>query len=254
MLEPRTNLPNRDGEPAMEQLARDPSSRKRFLSAVGGAGAATVFSGLLAACGQNGGGRADDAGSGGSGGSAGPGSGGPTGGAAATRQENPDPKMGTSDLEILNYALSLEYLENAFYARVLEADLFAGSDLEMIKGFAQNEREHLEAIKATVQKMGGEPAAEPKTKFPLGKPTSVLTLAATLENAGAAAYLGQANRIRSKEVLAAALSIHTVEARHAAALNALLGLAPEPEGAFAVPAPMEEVLASVQQFIVTPTP
>ncbi|MBA2763488.1 MAG: ferritin-like domain-containing protein [Thermoleophilaceae bacterium] len=251
MLEPRTNLPNRDGEPAMEQLARDPSSRKRFLSAVGGAGAATVFAGLLAACGQNGGGEGERVGDTGS---VGAGSGGPTGGAAATRQKNPDPKMGTSDLEILNYALSLEYLENAFYARVLESDLFTGSDLEMIKGFAQNEREHLEAIKATVQKMGGEPAAEPKTKFPLGKPTSVLTLAATLENAGAAAYLGQANRIRSKEVLAAALSIHTVEARHAAALNALLGLAPEPEGAFAVPAPMEEVLASVQQFIVTPTP
>ena len=244
MLESKTNLSNPAGEPAIEQLARDPSSRKRFLSAVGGAGAAAAFAGLLAACN----GDTDD----GDAGSQAASSEAPTGGAAATRQENPDPTTGTDDLEILNYALSVEYLENAFYARVLESDLFNGSELEMIEEFAQNEREHLETVRATVEMMGGEPVAEPKTNFPLGEPRSVLELAATLENGGAAAYLGQANRIRSKEVLAAALSIHTVEARHAAALNALLGLPSEPEGSFAVPAPMEEVLASVQQFIVTP--
>jgi len=233
----------------MEQLARDPSSRKRFLSAVGGAGAVTAFAGLLAACGGN---DDDESGQAGDAASEGDTSGAATGGAAATRQPNPDPKAGTDDLQILNYALSLEYLENAFYASVLESDLFTGSDLEMLMGFAQNEREHLDTILATVEKLGGEPVAEPKTTFPLESPTSVLTLAATLENGGAAAYLGQANRIRDKEVLAAALSIHTVEARHAAGLNALIGLPPEPEGSFAVPAPMEEVLASAQQFIVTP--
>jgi len=249
MLESKTNLSNPAGEPAIEQLARDPSSRKRFLSAVGGAGAAAAFAGLLAACN----GDSDDEGSqAGDADSQAASSEAPTAGAAATRQENPDPKTGTDDLEILNYALSVEYLENAFYARVLESDLFNGSELEMIEEFAQNEREHLETVRATVEMMGGEPVAEPKTNFPLGEPRSVLELAATLENGGAAAYLGQANRIRSKEVLAAALSIHTVEARHAAALNALLGLPSEPEGSFAVPAPMEEVLASVQQFIVTP--
>ena len=56
----------------------------------------------------------------------------------------------------------------------------------------------------------------------------MLRLAATIENGGAAAYLGQANRIRDKEVLAAALSIHSVEARHAATLNGLVGLPPTP--------------------------
>ena len=74
--------------------------------------------------------------------------------------------------------------------------------------------------------------------------------AATVENLGAAAYLGQAGSIQNKEVLAAALSIHTVEARHASALNELLGEAVTPDGAFAKPASMDEVLTKVKPFIV----
>ena len=63
-------------------------------------------------------------------------------------------------------------------------------------------------------------------------------LAATVENLGAAAYLGQAANIQSTEILAAALAIHTVEARHAATLNTLLKLSPTPNGAFAAPKSM----------------
>jgi len=101
-----------------------------------------------------------------------------------------------------------------------------------------------------VQKLGGTPAAKPKTKFPLKDANSVLQLAATVENLGAAAYLGQAGNIQSKEVLAAALSIHSVEARHASALNTLLGKDVQPDGAFAKPASMSEVLPKVKPFIV----
>jgi len=75
--------------------------------------------------------------------------------------------------------------------------------------------------------------------------------AATVENLGASAYLGQAGNIQSKEVLAAALSIHTVEARHAAALNSLTGRPPTPDGAFAKPATMAQVLPQVKPFIVS---
>ena len=74
-------------------------------------------------------------------------------------------------------------------------------------------------------------------------------LAATVENLGAAAYLGQAPNIQSKEILAAALSIHTIEARHAATLNTLLKLSPTPNGAFGAPASMATVLAAVKPFI-----
>ncbi len=65
---------------------------------------------------------------------------------------------------------------------------------------------------------------------------TVLTTAAEVENLGAAAYLGQAAAIENPDILAAALSIHTVEARHAALLNTLIGEDPTPDGAFAVPA------------------
>ena len=78
---------------------------------------------------------------------------------------------------------------------------------------------------------------------------AVTKLAATVENLGAAAYLGQAPNIKSPEILAAALSIHTVEARHAAVLNSLLKLSPTPNGAFGAPASMATVLAAVKPFI-----
>jgi rubrerythrin len=74
---------------------------------------------------------------------------------------------------------------------------------------------------------------------------SVLKLAATVENLGAAAYLGQAGTIQSPEVLASALAIHAVEGRHAAALNTLLGQSITPDGAFAKPATSTTVLAAV---------
>ena len=98
--------------------------------------------------------------------------------------------------------------------------------------------------------MGGTPAPKPKTEFPLKSAKSVLELAATVENLGAAAYLGQAPNIKGASVLAAALSIHSVEGRHAAALNTLLGESITPDGAFAKPAGADEVLKSVEPFIV----
>ena len=94
------------------------------------------------------------------------------------------------------------------------------------------------------------PPLPPKTQFPLDSADSVLMLAGTVENLGAAAYLGQATNIESPKVLASALAIHTVEGRHAAALNTLLGESITPDGAFAKPADPTTVLNSVQPFIV----
>ncbi len=78
----------------------------------------------------------------------------------------------------------------------------------------------------------------------------MLELAATVENLGAAAYLGQAANIQSPEVLASALAIHSVEGRHAAVLNTLLGESITPDGAFAKPADVKTVLKSVEPFLV----
>jgi rubrerythrin len=154
------------------------------------------------------------------------------------------------DLEIVNYALTLEYLEADFYAAVVGAGLFKGAQQSLLKQIADSEAQHVDALTATAKQLGGKPAPRPKTDFPLEGKRKVVQLAATVENLGAAAYLGQAGRIKSKEILAAALAIHSVEARHAAAIGLLAGRRITPDGAFAKPASMDEVLPQVKPFIV----
>jgi rubrerythrin len=159
-------------------------------------------------------------------------------------------QFGKGDIGILNYALTLEYLEAAFYKDVVKSGLFKGEELAVLKKFGSEEQQHVEALSGTVKKLGGKPAPMPKAEFPLKSAKSVAELAGTVENLGAAAYLGQAGNIKSPEVLAAALSIHSVEARHAATLNTLLKLSITPDGAFGKPADVATVLKSVEPFIV----
>jgi hypothetical protein len=214
-------------ESAVEALVRDDGSRKRFLKTVG-VGGAGALSLLIAACGGSSSSSSKTAGS-----------------TAASA-----PVSTSGDVKVVNYALTLEYLETAFYKDVVASGLFRGAELDTIKKFGREEAEHVTALTAAVKKLGGTPAPVPKTKFPLNDAKQVLNLAATVENLGAAAYLGQAGNIQSKEILAAALSIHSVEGRHAAALNTLLGKSITPDGAFAKPASMDQVLAAVKPFIV----
>jgi rubrerythrin len=159
-------------------------------------------------------------------------------------------QFGKGDIGILNYALTLEYLEAGFYKEVAKSGLFKGEELAVLKKFGAEEQQHVEALNGTVKKLGGKPAPMPKAEFPLENAKAVAELAGTVENLGAAAYLGQAANIKSPEVLAAALSIHSVEARHAATLNTLLGLSITPDGAFGKPADVATVLKSVEPFIV----
>jgi len=227
--------PEASARSALAELSDDPASRKRFLKQMGGGLAgASALSLFLAACGGS-----DDESSAGTTTAAGD-TGAATTGAAASG----------GDLEIVNYALTLEYIEADFYAKVIESGLFSGASLDLIKSIGDHEQQHVEALLATATSLG-EPAAKPETTFPLESADAVLELAATVENLGAAAYLGQAGRIESKEILAAALAIHTVEARHAATLNTLTGKSPTPDGAFAAPASMEDVLPQVMPFIVS---
>jgi hypothetical protein len=232
------NQPNRrrlgmsshgSGRSALGEIASDPVSRRRFLAisgATGGAGA------LLAACGDGGGGDTTTT--------------------TSTTGANEDAlaQFGKGDLGIVNYALTLEYLEAAFYAEVIRSGLFNGSDLTLLKMIGSNEDAHVAALEGTAKKLG-TPATKPRTQFPIHDAEQVLKLAATVENLGAAAYLGQAAAIQSAEILAAALAIHTVEGRHASALNTMTGQPFAPDGAFAVPAPASEVLDQVKPFIVS---
>jgi rubrerythrin len=215
-------------EKAIAKLAKDPVSRRKFMALTGGSAAAAAF---LAACGSDSGTTTTSTAASGGGG-----------------EETAE--FGKGDVGILNYALTLEYLETAFYADVVKSGLFKGAEQSTIEKFGEEEKQHVEALTAAVKEMGGKPAPEPKAKFPLKSAKSVLELAGTVENLGAAAYLGQAPNIQSPDVLASALAIHSVEGRHASALNTLLGESITPDGAFAKPADVKTVLKSVEPFIV----
>jgi len=217
------------GATRLRKAVAEPHSRRKFFLLTGGTGTAAA---VLAACGS------DDE---------------DTTSSTMASSEGEDvlaEMFGEGDLGIVNYALTLEYLEAAFYDEVAQSGLFKGEDQALIEEFLANENEHVAALEATAKKLG-DPAPKPETKFDLKDADTVLKTAAEVENLGAAAYLGQAAAIEDTAILEAALSIHTVEGRHAAALNHVLGQTITPDGAFAMPASAEEVLPAVQPFLVS---
>jgi rubrerythrin len=217
----------------VERLVRDDGDRKRFLKMVGAGGAASFGAFVLAACGSSKSGKS-----------------GSTASTAATSTAATTASLDSSgDIGILNYALTLEYLETEFYGKVLAANLFSGKVAGLLGDFSRQEQSHVTALKAAVTSLGGTPAAKPDGKFPITSATQVANLAYTVENLGAAAYLGQAPRIQSPEVLASALAIHSVEARHAATLGTLVNKSVTPNGAFGVPAEMSTVLVAIKPFL-----
>jgi rubrerythrin len=215
----------------IERLVRDDSDRKRFLKMAGSAGAASFGAFVLAACGSSSSSSTNAT------------------TAATSAQKTTSAPKDTGDLAIVNYALTLEYLETEFYSKVVASGLFSGKVASLIKEFGGQEQTHVEALKGTAERLGGTPAAKPEGKFPITSATQVAELAYTVENLGASAYLGQAANIQNAEVLAAALAIHTVEARHAATLGTLVKKSVTPDGAFAKPADMSTVLAAVKPFL-----
>lgn len=151
------------------------------------------------------------------------------------------------DIDILNFALTLEYLEADFYRKGLALDLGAeAKELAMLLG--KHEQQHVETLMGTISDLGGTPVAKPTFKFPITDMASFLELAQTLEDTGVSAYNGAAPAIESKDVLGAAGSIVQVEARHAAAIRLLRKEAPAPV-AFDEALQKDAVLAAVKPLI-----
>ncbi|HXP28873.1 MAG TPA: ferritin-like domain-containing protein [Solirubrobacteraceae bacterium] len=229
-----TQEPAEEGSPQpagiVERLVRDDVDRKRFLKMAGATGAASFGAFVLAACGSSS-------------------SSSSTKSSATATAATTTASSSSGDVAILNYALTLEYLESEFYSKVIAANLFTGKVGELLQKFGSQEDSHVTALKAAVSKLGGTPVEDPHGKFPIKSAPQVALLAYTVENLGAAAYLGQAAKIQSPEVLASALAIHSVEARHAATLGTLVKKSVTPQGAFATPAEMSTVLAAVKPFL-----
>jgi hypothetical protein len=155
---------------------------------------------------------------------------------------------GTSDVDILNFALTLEYLESTFYEEAKKRAKASGELKSLITMLASDEKQHVAALKGTIEKLGGKPVAEPKFDFEYTGTSGFLKLAETFENTGVSAYNGAAPSIKSKEVLGAAGSIVQVEARHAAAIALQNGQEPSPS-AFDAPLEEKQVLKAVEPFI-----
>lgn len=158
-------------------------------------------------------------------------------------------QSGEGDVDILNFALTLEYLEADFYKRGMALGLSADVKKLAVE-FGDHESQHVDALTQTIQKLGGTPASMPKFVFPMKNEASFLKLAQTLEDTGVGAYNGAAPSIESKEVLAAAGSIVQIEARHAARIRLQNKQTPAPN-AFDDALDMQTVLDAVKPLIKT---
>lgn len=149
------------------------------------------------------------------------------------------------DVEILNYALTLEYLENEFYKEALKSAGLTGENLSVAKVVQSHENAHVVQLKKVLGK-----SAVKKPRFDFGSTTAntanFLKTAVVLEDTGVSAYAGQGPRIKQKAVVVAALSIHSVEARHAALLRRLNNQNGAPKS-FDKAASMKTVLAAVKK-------
>lgn len=165
------------------------------------------------------------------------------------------------DIAILNFAYTLELLESDFYDRSIASNALMGDTLAFAQLVAKHEAVHVKTLKKTIKALGGKPVPTPK--FDFGDATSneskFQMLSFTLENTGVHAYLGQAGKLKSKALLAAAASIVTIEARHAAAIATIIAQNPfqdknkdtgvTPDGAFDTPLSKGKVLAAAGTFI-----
>ena len=153
------------------------------------------------------------------------------------------------DIEVLNFALTLEYLEAAFYQEGAKINGLSEDVTKAVETFGDEEQQHVDALTKTIQDLGGKPVMAPKVDFgKLSNESDFLKLAVAFEDVGVSAYNGAAPSIKSKEVLAAAGSIVQIEARHAAAVRLLAKEEPAPKS-FDETLTTKQVLKAVQPYV-----
>jgi hypothetical protein len=228
---PYINLEEVDADGAIREAAEEVRSdtRLQFLRKAGVAGGAALSGGaILAAC---------------------------SSAAASMKSGRPPASFGAGDVGILNYALTLEYLERAFYNQATASGKISDSQLStFLKVVTADERAHVTFLKKA---LGSKAVKSPNFDFK-GIPANQAMFAATaqvLENTGVHAYLGQAGNIKNPAYLGAAASIVTIEARHSGAIGLINGSAGggiAPSGPFDKPYTAAKVLAAVKStgFIV----
>jgi hypothetical protein len=159
-------------------------------------------------------------------------------------------RLATSDVSILNYALVLEYLQASFYTEAERGGGLTGKTAAAARVIGSVERAH---VKAFGQLLGSKAVKRPLFDFQgtTEEQQAFLKTAVAFEDLAVAAYKGQAPKLKSKPVLAAAVGIHSVEARHAAWMRALFGITPA-VNAFDQPASRQKIngIVASTHFIV----
>jgi hypothetical protein len=167
--------------------------------------------------------------------------------ALAAGKGTPPSSFGKGDIGILNYALTLEYLESAFYNAASKNNVAHGDKQlnHLLTTIKKDEAAHVAALKKA---LGSKAVKMPK--FDFGKAvTDKDTFAATsyvLENTGVHAYIGQAGNISNSAYLLVALSIVTIEGRHSGAIGSYLGKSIAPSGPFDTGWTAAKVLTAVK--------
>ena len=194
------------------------------------------------------------------------------------------PTVSAGDLAILNYALTLEHLEAAFYnlglrmfsstdfnnSTAIQAfgasatatpgtpltedqefqSILGGDIYGLLQVIRDHENTHVRYLTKTIKALGGTPVGPCTYNFGITSPDNFLQTAALLENTGVMAYDGAIGQIQAASIKTAGATIATVEARHASYLNLVTGAVPFPS-AFDTPADKATILAAAGKFIVS---
>jgi rubrerythrin len=173
--------------------------------------------------------------------------------AMAAGKGRPPASFGKGDIGILNYALTLEYLEAAFYneatANQKKKTFIKDKQAQVfLKRVTADENAHVAFLKKA---LGSKATKAPKVDFgaTTASESAFIKTAVALENTGVGAYSGQVLNITTPAYVAAAASILTVEARHASVAGLLLKATPanlSPDGAFDKPKTASQVLKAVE--------
>jgi rubrerythrin len=144
---------------------------------------------------------------------------------AGARRARAASGLEASDVSILNYALVLEYLQASFYTEAERSRALSGKTAQATRVVGATERAHVKAFR---ELLGSRAVKRPAFNFQgtTEQQDQFLKTAVAFEDLAVAAYKGQAPKLKSRAVLAAAVGIHSVEARHAAWMRELFGITP----------------------------
>lgn len=161
-----------------------------------------------------------------------------------------------NDIDVLNYALTLEHFEAALYKVLIGANLLTGVEQQYLTTFGMQEQQHVDTLTGVISKLGGTPVPVPASynfaaAGPITNRDQLVAVVATVEDVGASAYLGAAGFLQNKDLLTAALTIHAVEGEHASIFRDLAGMVVSPDAVAKGRTP-DEVLAIVTPFLQTP--